>query len=422
MRKVRAVIRREYVERVRTKAFLFSTFGVPVLFVLAVGAPIYLSMRQERRDRQIAVLDRTGVLYERVRARLAAAGYDVERVEQEDPAADARQVQRVLAGDLAGYLVLDSATLARGHARYRGRSVPGELRRLALRQSVVGAALEERLARTGTGGEGELLAFLGGGSLEVEVLGSGQEVEPGEAELADGFVWAFLLYFVILFHAVSVMRAVLEEKTGRIVEVVISAVRPAQLMFGKVLGVGAVGLTQLAVWIGFGLALARAGAPILVARMPELAAQIDVYVSRLLPSAALLTLMLALFLLGYFLYAALYAAIGAMCSSEQEAQQAQTPVVLLLGAPVMLLTYVIEHPGSTWTAGLSIFPFFSPVLLMARAAGGSAEPWQIAAALVLLVGAVGAVTWAAGRIYRVGILMQGKRPTLAELSRWVREG
>lgn len=420
MRKVWAVIRREYVERVRTKAFLFSTFGVPVLFLLAIGVPIYLSVKEEQRERKIAVLDRTGVLYERVRARLAAAGYDVERVESADPAAAEVQVQRVLAGDLEGYLVLDSAALTRGHAQYRGRSAPGELRRLAIRQSVVAAALEERLARTGTGDEQGLLAFLSGGSLEVEVLGSGQETGPAEAELAAGFLWAFLLYFVILFHAVSVMRAVLEEKTGRIVEVVISALRPAQLMFGKVLGVGAVGLTQLAVWIGFGLALALGGAPILVARIPELAAEMDV--SRFLPSAGLLTLILALFLLGYFLYAALYAAIGAMCSSEQEAQQAQTPVVLLLVAPIMLLTYVIEHPGSTWTVGLSVFPFFSPVLLMARAASGSVAAWEIAVALVLLAGAVGAVTWVAGRIYRVGILMQGKRPTLPELWRWVREG
>lgn len=419
VRKVWAVIRREYLERVRTKAFLFSTFGVPLLFVLALGLPLYLAAREEQRERRIAVIDRTGMLYEGVRERLAAGGYQVERVDPAQPAAENAQIRRVLKEELEGYLVLDSATLAEGRARYRGGSMPGELRKLAIRQAVLAAALEQRLKESAVGGEPGLREFLGGGSLEVDVLGgeAGLDARPGP--FATGFVASFLLYFLILFHAVSVMRAVLEEKTGRIVEVVISALRPTELMLGKVVGVGAVGLTQLAVWIAFGLILALWGAPALVASLPELAREIEL--EGLVPSAGLLALMLALFLLGYFLYAALYAAIGAMCSSEQEAQQAQTPVVMLLVAPLMLLAYVLEHPATTWAVVLSIVPFFAPVLLMARAAGGAAQPWEIAAALVLLVAAVGGVTWVAGRVYRVGILMQGKRPTLPELWRWVRE-
>lgn len=418
MRKVRAVIRREYLARVRTKAFLFSTFGVPLLLVLAVGLPMYFSMKAERRERRIAVIDRTGVLYDRVRERLVAAGYQVERADAGDPAAEEGQIQRVLSDEVEGYLLLDSATIAAGRARYVGESAPGQLRMLAMRQAVLGVALEERLARSPAGDDAALLQLLAGGSLDVQVLGAA-EGAGSETQFAVGFVAAFLLYFLILFHAVSVMRAVLEEKTGRIVEVIISALRPAELMFGKVVGVGAVGLTQLAVWLAFGALLALWGAPAAVATLPELAAQIDL--ERLAPSAGLLALMLVLFLLGYFLYAALYAAIGAMCSSEQEAQQAQTPVVILLVAPIMLLAYVLEHPAATWSVALSLFPFFSPVLLMARAAGGTAQPWEIGAALLLLVAAVGGVTWVAGRIYRVGILMQGKRPTLPELWRWVRE-
>lgn len=263
-------------------------------------------------------------------------------------------------------------------------------------------------------------AFLAGGELEMVPINSeGGGTGEGAPEFMGAFIGAMLLYMVILLYAVAVMRATMEEKTGGVVEILISSVRPWELMLGKILGVGSVGLTQLAVWIFLGVLGLTMGLPALVTARPEM---LDPgFLRDALPGPGLSALFVALFLGGYFLYAALYAAVGAMCSTEEEAQQAQFPVVLLLVVPVLFLVHVIENPSSSTAVVASLVPFFSPILLYARVATGAVPAWQIGAALLLLLGGVLVVAWLAGRIYRVGILMQGKRPTLPEIWRWVRE-
>jgi ABC-2 type transport system permease protein len=190
-------------------------------------------------------------------------------------------------------------------------------------------------------------------------------------------------------------------------------------MLGKILGVGSVGLTQLAVWILCGILALTFGVPALMAARPDLAD--PEAIAQALPGLGLISLFLALFLGGYFLYAALYSAVGAMCSTEEEAQQAQFPVVLFLIAPIIFLMPVMENPHAPFAVIMSMVPFFSPVLLYARAGAAEIPLSQIAASLTLLYLGVWGVAWVAGRIYRVGILMQGKRPTLPELWRWVKE-
>jgi ABC-2 type transport system permease protein len=261
---------------------------------------------------------------------------------------------------------------------------------------------------------------LAGGELEVLELNSETNgASESDPEFGVAFIGAMLLYMVIVLYAVAVMRATLEEKTGRIVEILISSIKPWELMLGKILGVGSVGLTQLAVWFALGVLAFSMGIPALVAARPELADLGEI--SQYLPGLGVLGLFLALFLGGYFLYSALYAAVGAMCNTEEEAQQAQFPVIMLLVVPIMFLMPIIENPNSTTAVVASLVPFFAPVLMFARAATGAVPFWQIALALALLVASTLVVAWIAGRIYRVGILMQGKRPTLPELWRWVRE-
>jgi ABC-2 type transport system permease protein len=190
-------------------------------------------------------------------------------------------------------------------------------------------------------------------------------------------------------------------------------------MLGKIIGVGSVGLTQLGVWILTGLLILTFGVPALVAARPDMAD--PEAIAQALPGVGLILLFLALFLGGYFLYAALYSAVGAMCSSEEEAQQANFPVVFLLITPIMVLMPIMEAPSAPWAVVMSMIPFFSPVLLYARAGAAAIPAWQIGVSLALLYLGVWGMAWVAGRIYRVGILMQGKRPTLPELWRWVRE-
>jgi ABC-2 type transport system permease protein len=350
-----------------------------------------------------------------VEPRLEEAGFTVEPA---PPGSEDSLKAKALGGELGGYLLLDQETLSRGHSTFFGAENPGPIRGMTIRAAIVQAALEERLAEVGS--DVDVDALFQGGSMDLELLEENPS-GPGEdePEFIGVFIGAMLLYMVVLMYAAAVMRASLEEKTGRIVEILISSVRPTELMLGKIIGVGSVGLTQLAVWILTGVLAFVFGLPALVAARPDLADPETI--AQAIPGLGLILLFFALFLGGYFLYAALYASVGAMCSTEEEAQQAQFPVVIFMIAPVMALMPIMQDPNATWAVVMSMVPFFSPVLLYARAGAAAIPSWQIGLSLLFLYLSVWGVGWVAGRIYRVGILMQGKRPTLPELWRWIRQ-
>ena len=408
-----AVIRREYLQRVRSKWFIASTLGAPLFMAALIFLPAYLARRGEEAERSLALVDRTGVLHERLATRLDEAGYRVRREAWSDQIV-ATLSQEVKDGDLGGFIVLDDATLRAGEAVLYGASRPSTLRRVTLRGAITQVALESQLQGQGA----DVAALLGGGELRVELL-AGDAAGMDEPQGVLAFVGAFLLYLVILLYAASVMRATLEEKTSRVVEIVISSMKPWQLMLGKILGVGSVGLTQMAVWVASAAVLAFTALPAIMAARPELSGLQSV--AAALPSPGQLVLLLAFFLFGYFLFSGMYAAVGAMCSSEEEAQQAQFPVTMLVIIPAVMVGPVIQQPNSLLAVSMSLVPFFSPVLMWSRAATGAAPLWQIGLSFALMAVAILAVAWVAGRIYRVGILMAGKRPTVPELWRWVRE-
>ncbi len=415
MRTLIAVIRREYLQRVRSKWFLVSTFAAPAFMIVAMVLPIIYESSREEARRKLALVDETGVLADRMEPALEAAGFTVEQAPT--GSLDSLRVLAV-AGELGGYLLLNDESLSRGHTTFFGSEGPGSIRGMTIRGVVVQSALEARLVETGS--NADLRALLSGGTMDIRILEEeGGGTTESEPEFVGVFTGAMLLYMVVLMYAAAVMRAALEEKTGRIVEILISSIRPWELMLGKIIGVGSVGLTQLAVWILGGVLALTFGLPALVAARPDLADPQTI--AQALPGFGLVALFLALFLGGYFLYAGLYSAVGAMCSSEEEAQQAQFPVVIFLIVPVLFLMPVMENPGAPLSVIMSMVPFFSPVLLYARAGAGSVPLWQIGTSLALLYAGVWVVAWVAGRIYRVGILMQGKRPTVPELWRWVKE-
>jgi ABC-2 type transport system permease protein len=245
----------------------------------------------------------------------------------------------------------------------------------------------------------------------------GADIEDPEFVVA--YMGAFLLYMVIMLYAVAVMRATLEEKTNRIVEVIISSMKPWHLMLGKILGVGAVSMTQMGIWLLSGVLMFTLGLPMLISARPEMASMAEV--TEFLPGLGLLALFVGYFVFGFFMYSGLYAAVGAMCNSDEEAQQAQWPIIMLLIIPIVMVTNVIENPSSTMAVTLSLVPLFSPILMWGRVVGGGVPAWQVGLSFVLMLLAIFAIAWVAGRIYKVGILMAGKRPTLPELLRWIRE-
>ena len=412
-RNVWAVIRREYLQRVRSKWFIAATIGAPVFTAGLIVIPAYFAARDSRADRDLAVVDGTNVLYERIAPELEEAGWTVrEERWRADVVTELREA--AAAGDGGSFIMLDELTLETGEAIMYATDRPSTLRQLTLRSSIARGALEYQLEQRGVDAQ----AMLRGGELRIEML-SDQGSDMEDPQFIVAYLGAFFLYMVILLYSVAVMRATLEEKTNRIVEVIISSMKPWHLMLGKIIGVGAVSMTQMAIWLASGVLLFAAGLPALIAARPELTALSEV--QDVLPSLGLLFLFVGFFVLGFFMYSSLYAAVGAMCNSDEEAQQAQFPIILLIIVPILMVTSVIENPMTPLATGLSLFRLFSPILMWGRVAGGGVPAWQIASSFVLMALATLAIAWLAGRIYKVGMLMAGKRPTLPELWRWVRE-
>lgn len=412
MRSIGAIIRREYLQRVRSKWFVFATIGGPLLMGALIFVPAYFEARSETTDRSLVVTDATERLADRVMPRLEDAGYKV-RVEPWSEKAVEQLSQQAIDGDFAGIIRLDDETLQTGRASFFTTARPSSIRRLMMQSLIARSVLEAALEVDGVDAD----ALLAGGDLRVELLG--EDREDGDVNFAIGFAGSMVLYMVILLWAVAVMRATLEEKTNRIAEIIVSAMRPTYLMLGKIFGVGAAGLTQMFVWAAaLGLILVFA-LPAIVAARPGLSTLEEM--PAMLPGPGALTLFVGYFIFGFFIFSGMYAAVGAMCNSDEEAQQAQIPVIFLIITPVMFLVPVIEDPTSTLAVSLSLFPFFSPILMWPRVVASAAPAWQIALSFILMLGAVFAVAWLAGRIYKVGMLMTGKRATLPELVRWVRE-
>ncbi len=416
MSQVWVVVRREYLERVRTKGFVIATLAVPLIMMGLMAFSIFMGVRSQQSEREMALVDYTGALGASVAADLDQAGWEIEVAEPS--AGAAAELERRLEDDeIQAYLILDDVTAAEGAFVYRSKDGPGRVFRAISERVVAEAALSARLA--GMEDPAGLRQLLGGGELEFQALrdeDDGEAVDEG-VSLVVGFAGAFLLYITMLIYGAYVLRSVLDEKTNRVVEVVISSIRPWQLMLGKILGVGAMGLTQLGIWVAFVAVLALAGLPLAAARVPI--ENVDL-LQAVLPGVGVLLLFLVYFVLGYFLYAALFAAVGAMCSREEEAQQAQFPLVMLLIVPLMLQMNTINGRGFEWIEWVALFPFFSPILMFPRAAAGAVPAWMTALSLLLMAAAIAGTAWVAGRIYRTGILMQGKRPTLKELVRWIR--
>lgn len=418
MRQVWVVLRREYAERVKTKGFIIGTIAIPLVLIAIMGVNVFVAVQVASSDRELALVDFTGVIGEEVASRLEQLGYEIEVLGTDVRLEELHR--QVMDDELEAFVVLDDRTLTEGVFSYRAKESPGTTRRSLFESAVRGTALDRYLA-TAQGGDA-LRTLIEGGRLDFESVMDVEDAEAAEvaraAGMAVGFGGAVVLYITMLLYGAFVLRSVLDEKRNRVVEVVISSISPWRLLLGKVLGVGSMGLTQMGIWAACAGLLGLVAAPMLAARIPE----VDfAQLAGFLPGPGSLVLLLAFFVLGYFLFASLFAAVGAMCATEEEAGQAQLPVTLLLIIPFMLQSFSLGGATAAWMDWVALFPFFSPVMMFPRAVAGTVPWWMTGMSLVLMAAAVIATSWVAGRIYRVGILMQGKRPTLRELARWVRE-
>jgi ABC-2 type transport system permease protein len=319
--------------------------------------------------------------------------------------------------ELDGFLIVTDATVSDGAVEYRGSNVSSQTDMAALRRFVREAVLTVRLERVGVDPELVAEARIPVDFKTVNIRGGETTEQSGEATFALAYVMWFILYFAMIVYGTQVMGAVVEEKTSRVIEVLVSSLRPFQLLAGKVIGVGSVGLLQLAIWAV--VARILLGQQELIARMMGIETSGEVFALPEVPVATIVILLLY-FVLGFFLYSTMFAAVGAMSSSEADARQAQTPVVMVIVIPALLAFGALNDPDGGLALALTLIPFSSPIAMPVRWAAAAVPFEELVLSVLFLIVTALIVTWIAARIYRVGILMYGKRPGIKELLRWVR--
>jgi ABC-2 type transport system permease protein len=441
--KVLHVVRREYLQQIKTKGFWIGTILIPSLGLVFVYLQVILASTLIPEGK-IGVVDLTGRLYEPLLAEQKAVsaadekGKDEGKERTDEVAKQGRRAatkitffrvdaraetlsetrkqlnERVQKKEIKAYIVIPADGLTSGKVEWRARSVKADM---ILRESV-----ERALGRAGTK---ERLKDQGVDPAVYEKARLTVSLDPHEAteketsedaknvgaNLAVSGVLFFLIYISIFVYGAFIMRGVLEEKNNRIVEVIISSVRPTELMLGKIVGIGLVGLTQYAVWALFAFALTLPG---IVGMMGLTGGGLPS-----IPGATILAFVV-FFLLGYFLYAGLYAALAAPFNTEQEAQQlVMIPGMMLILASTMWF-FAFNTPDGTLARVLSLFPFTAPLLMFMRISVQPPPAWEIALSIAILLLTIWGVAWFAGRVYRVGILMYGKKPTFPEIIRWAR--
>jgi ABC-2 type transport system permease protein len=307
-----------------------------------------------------------------------------------------------------GYLWLTDDAIASGKVSWTSRNMAGFGERARLSETLNRIIQFDRLSTSGLTAE-QTERLLKPIKVEAVRVEHGHESKgSGGSKFLEVVVMVMLLYMAVLLYGISVMRSVLEEKTSRILEVLLSSATSTQLMAGKLLGVGAVGLTQILVWVVI------AG----VFAFPAMAMQPS-FSELQIPLGVLFAFAL-FFLLGYLLYSTIYATIGAITTTEQEGQQLQFLVVIPLVLSVFMLGPVVRNPDAPAMVWMSMVPFFAPVLMYARIVVQTPPLWQIALSLVLLIGTIAGIMVLCARIYRIGILIYGKRPNLPEILKWLK--
>ena len=442
------VAQREYLSRVKSLGFWLATLVLP-LFIAAIGILPTFFMLKSGSAHRVVVVDETGELgrglIERlapaaeaaVMAEQAAAETGVEGIEEgigerieeqlesarfeatlESAAPDAAEQkaalnQRVLDGELDAWIWIAGDVLETSRVEYHAESVSNFITQDRLQDALTAVARERRYLDAGLDPDqiSELARRVR--MTTFRITEEGGEEEGAEAGLILAYALFFLLYMVLVFYGQQVMNGVIEEKSSRIVEVVVSTVRPFELLMGKLLGICAAALTQLAVWLGTMVALTLPGVVSVMAWIPE---EVDV------PTVSpwLVVHFVLLFLLGFFVFSTVYAAIGSAFNNVQEAQQWAGFIVIFLVAPVFFFWMVINDPDSTISVVTSLIPFFTPLIMMLRIAIKMPPFWQVALGYLLTTGFTLFMIWLSARVYRTGILMYGKKPTLKELWRWVR--
>jgi ABC-2 type transport system permease protein len=402
------VAKREYLERIHAKSFVIMTILIPLL----MGGLVYgaaLANGRSGSNLHIAVVTQDAQFAADLKSDLESTTHSDRNSARQGntrvdvispPAADTRATldNRIRDRKLDGYIWVTPSSTPHTRPTFEWVS---KSKADILTPSLLGQSIRTALTREGLGN-------LGMPASDVDSLLKPVDLVSDDKSAAFASVYAlfFLMYFVILFYGMNVARSIIEEKTSRVFEVLLATIRPEEMMAGKVLGVGAVGLTQIGIWLVAGLFIAKLGL---------LSADLSFSITPVQVAFFIL-----FFLLGYILYSSVAAALGAMTSSEQELQQMNLFLMLPLIASSLVIINVVRDADGVIAQAFSFFPFCTPLIMYVRIAVHQPPAWQIALSILGLILTILAVLWFASRIYRVGILMYGKKPNLPEILRWLK--
>ena len=448
MRKFLAVVRHEYRKVVLRWAFLIGTFLFPALAIgFGLVPALIFSMKGEVT--RIAVVDPTGEILPRLKENLSAeaitqrarvqakdtlkdlndsqqarmrkgaeqvaSGFDVRAYDAGGKSRDQVRddlIRQIREGAIDAYLIIP-ADVSAPDALYEFRSRKGGdfVASDTLKNALNQAVRSKRLADAHIS-ETEVATLSRDIDFDAKGLDVAGEEKDSDSLSVAGFIVGLMIYITLMIYGQVIMGAVVEEKDTRIAEILFSSARPFELMFGKLVGVGLAGLTQLGIWvvtlgllIGF---LSTQSGSNLFAQLPAI-------------SPLMIALFLIYFLIGFFLYASIYALVGAMVTNVQEGGQFALPATLLLVMGYMFTFAVIRDPNSPMSFWLSIAPFMAPIIMPVRVLAEMPPLWQIAVSMLINVAAIAGLIWLAARVYRVGMLMYGKRATIPEVWKWIRQ-
>ena len=429
MDKIWLILSREYISRVKKKSFLLTTFLTPLLMGGLYAVAIYFAV-SDSEEKVVKVVDESGYFAGKLENRNSLIFEFVS-----EPIDSARkQVQK---GHFAGLLYIKDFDIDNPHGiSYYSMSTPGIELISGVNRSLESVVRDMKIEKMGIS-----KSALDSLKTDINIAAinlSGTDEKKGSAEIAMG-VGTFsgvLIYMFMLIYGAQVMRGVMQEKTSKIVEILVSSVKPFQLMMGKILGIAAVGLTQFVLWFVLTISIITFVIPIfsgdsniedMAAAQTELAQSPEAQnkISEVLTSITeninvplIIGAFFFYFLAGYLFYAALFAMIGSAVDSEADTQQFMMPIMLPLIASMMFLGVIIKDPSGSIAFWMSMIPFFSPIIMMIRIPF-DVPAWQLVLSMVLMVAGFIGTTWMAGRVYRIGILMHGSKVNYKVMFKWL---
>lgn len=426
MKKMYLIIEREYLERVRKKSFIIVTLLMPILMIGLMVAPTLMMLYSTSDQKQIVVIDKSG----RVADKLQPSAEILFVEESVLSKAEACNVYNEESG-IFGVLYIGEEIEARDSVQLITNSSLSPMLEENIATQISSIVEREKLMAYNIDNLDEILADV---ETHIELstyLNDGTGAEESMESTSSGMnyilglVLGMLLYMVILLYGQMVLTSVVEEKSSRVLDVMVTTCTPFQLMMGKILGIALVAITQIGIWALLVISSSKFLLPTLLPA--DIAATNDMMLGSVVGTlgdtgyiAMLFTYLLLFILGGFLLYASLYAAAGSAVDSVQDGQQFNTVIMLPIILSIIVMTSVFNDPSSSLVFWGSMIPFTSPVVMVARIPFGI-PTWEIVTSILILYATFILTTWMAAKIYRVGIFMHGKRPSWGDLWRWIRQ-